>query len=129
MKLLKIIAHHEWLRLAVGGVVSGGVAYGLVHAYPAIAWFAVAGAVVIGAISSLAMEHLPESVVKAVMAAVLVQLAVTILPRTMANDPSWWRIGFTGLAVGFLVGMGVGSLVGGVCRSVWVPDFRGRKGD
>ena len=127
--LLKIIARNDGLRLALGGIASGGVIYGLVHPYPAIAWIAVPGAVVVGAISCFACEHVVESVVKAVLAAVVVFLTLRVIPRTMASDPAWWRLALAGLPLGFVGGMGVGSLLGGVCRLAWEPGIRDRDRD
>ena len=121
MNPIKIIAQSDWLRLIVGGVVTGVVIYGLVHEYYQIAWIAVPVAVLIGAMSCFVCETMVEAIVKASIAAVIVFLALRTTPRMMAHDPHWWKIALVSLPLGFIGGMGVGSLLGGICRLFWEP--------
>ncbi|MCX6864637.1 MAG: hypothetical protein NTV46_00200 [Verrucomicrobia bacterium] len=121
MNPMKIIAQRDWLRLIFGGIVTGGVIYGLVHNYPQIAMIAVPIAIAVGAISCFACEHMVEAVFKAIISGVIVFLALRMAPTMMAHDPQWWKIALLSVPLGLLGGMGVGSLLGGACRLVWEP--------
>jgi hypothetical protein len=121
MNPIKIIAQSDCLQLIMGGVVSGLVIYGLAHEYYQIAWIAVPVAVLIGAISCFVCEQMVESIVKAAIAAVIVFLALRTTPKMMAHDPDLWKIALVSLPLGFIGGMGVGSLLGGIFRLFWEP--------
>ena len=121
MNPIKIIAQSDWLRLIIGGVVTGPVIYGLVRDYGQIAWIAVPVAALIGAMSCFACEPMVEAIVKAAIATVIVFLALRTAPEMMAHDPDWWKIALVSLPLGFIGGMGVGSLLGGICRLFWEP--------
>ncbi len=104
--------------------ITGGVIYGLVHNYPQIAMIAVPIAIAVGAISCFACEHMVEAVFKAIISGVIVFISLRMAPKMMANDPQWWKIALVSLPLGFLGGMGVGSLLGGACRLAWEPVIR-----
>lgn len=65
-----------------------------------------------------------EAVYKAVIAGVVVFLSLRTAPKIMTNDPQWWKIALVSLPLGFIGGMGIGSLLGGACRLVWEPVIR-----
>lgn len=96
--------------------------YGLVGHYLQVAWIAVPIAILTGSISCFMRDHMVEAVYKAVLAGVIVFFTLRKIPGVIANNPQWWVIGFLGMSVGCLGGMGIGSLLGGACRLAWNPD-------
>lgn len=121
MNPMKCIAQSAWLRLIFGGIAAGCVIYGLVHSHPRVAVVAVPLAIVVGAISCSVCEHLVEALVKAMLSGVIVFLSLRMAPKMMAGDPQWWKIAILSLPLGFLGGVGVGSILGAVCRLAWRP--------
>jgi hypothetical protein len=121
MNPIKIIAQSDWLRLIFGGVFAGLAIYGLVHEYYHIAWIAVPVAVLIGAMSCFAYETMVEAVVKASIAALIVFVLLRTIPKMMAHEPDWRKSALVSLPLGFIGGMGFGSLLGGIFRLFWEP--------
>jgi len=121
MNPLTTIAQSDWLRLIFGGIITGAAIYGLTHPYPQVAWIAVPIAGLNGAISCFICEHMVEAIFKAVIAAIIVFFAIRITPQIIAKNPTWWKVALVSFPIGLLGGLGIGSLLGGVCRLFWVP--------
>ena len=62
-----------------------------------------------------------QRVDKAMLSGVIVFLSLRMAPKMMAGDPQWWKIAILSLPLGFLGGVGVGSILGAVCRLAWRP--------
>ena len=120
MNLLKTIARSGWRRMALGGIVSGGLVYGLVHGSPGMVWIAVAAAVVSGAVRSRPCNRPAEAVVEAIMIAALGSLMIPVLdsPKRWESDAPRWMMVCGRLVLGTMGGLVVGCLVGGLGRHV-----------
>lgn len=124
MNPLRIVAQSDWLRLTLGGLVSGCAIYLLVSEYPQIVWIAVPIAFAIGAVSCFACEHMFEAVFKAVLAAIIMFFALRIASKIIVEGVAWWKVVLVSLPIGFLGGMGIGSLLGAMCRLLYDPNIR-----
>ena len=118
---MKNIAQKNWLRWTLGGVVTGGMNYGLFHNSPEIALIAVPTAVLIGAFWCINPERIVPSMVQAGIAGLMLILTHHTTIKIMMNDTQWWKVAPVGLFLGFLGGVSVGALLGGLCRHFWEP--------
>jgi hypothetical protein len=121
MNSVKNIAQKDWLRWTLGGVVTGGMNYGLFHNSPEIALIAVPIAVLIGAFWCINPERIVPSMVQAGIAGLMLILTHHTTTKIMMNDTQWWKVAPVGLFLGLLGGVSVGALLGGVCRHFWEP--------
>ena len=59
-------------------------------------------------------KHWVEAIVKLLISALPAYFLIRLIPKMLAGDPAWWKISLIVLSLGFLVGMGIGSLIGGL---------------
>ncbi|MCW1887855.1 hypothetical protein OKA04_24160 [Luteolibacter flavescens] len=116
MKLLGIIARHDTLKFTLAGLLGGAVAYGLMLLSSAVPWFALPVAVTMGVLSSLADDDVVESAFKAILGGAGGGFFFWILPKVMEGHPPLWLAILAGSALGFLVGIVIGSILGAACR-------------
>ncbi|HEY1123666.1 MAG TPA: hypothetical protein VGE67_18765 [Haloferula sp.] len=119
MKALASLVRNNGFRLAIGGLASGAAAYALAHPFPQIVWIAVVIAVLVGAESCFASETIVEALLKTLLCAPLISLFMVALPKITMKNPAGWKLALGGGGIGFLLGVGIGSLLGALCRLAW----------
>ncbi len=92
--------------------------YGLTYQHPQDAVSAVPVAALIGGVFSFSCESRTISIVKAVLAGIMVFAAVCYMPAYLTKDATWWEIARFVIIVGFFGGIGFGALLGGLFKSL-----------
>lgn len=114
-----MIAHSAWLRLIIGGALSGFSVAALLWQYPQAVGISVNIAVLFGAMRCVACELIGEALVVGFIAAVAIYAMLWLAPKFMAGEPRWWASALLGVPIGVFGGAAVGGILGGIFRCLW----------